>query len=454
MEAMTSATPTGVWRTPPRLRDLPWAGSGLGFSRRPLTFLSRAHDGLGSDIVRFGYFGKTIYSLRGREATELFFASPALDLKAGFVEIFGGLLPKRFIAGGSGDEELYAFSKKRAVFNFGAYLDCVRVSTSEVLRELGQTGEIDLFELSSQLSFRSASRFMVGEMIMSPGFFGRWRELFFATNPLEALGRFQWNLLNPLFWRRQNELFAQLEELLGRVIDARPSVAPGSETSYLDLGLNTIYREKSRRQVVGHIYMMFLAAYLNPTLTLGWTLTDLMEHAPYRRRVLDEMATVTAGQSGPLAQQTLEGLQVLQLCAMETLRVRVKAVNVRKVIDQPFVFRDYQLPVGALVCNSPTFAQMSAENYERPEEFWPERWLGTEELERSSMTARYMPFGTFAHICPGKRFSHLALKHCVVELFRRFELERVGPCPAVREGIMPVLGDRDGPCLVRYFRRR
>src|SRR5205823_6184915 len=122
------------------------------------------------------------------------------------------------------------------------------------------------------------------------------------------------------------------------------------------------------------------------------------------------------GETGePLSQQTLEELQVLQLCAMETLRLRVKAVNVRKVVDQPFVFRDYRLPVGALVCNSPTFAHMSEDNYERVHDYWPERWLGTEELERSSMTARYMPFGTFAHICPGKRFSHLWLKISLVD---------------------------------------
>jgi sterol 14-demethylase len=442
MEAMTHTMPAR--RDPPRLRDLPWAGSGLAFTRRPLTFLANAHESLQSDIVRFGYFGKTLHSLRGPEATQLFFSSPALDLKGGFVEIFGGLLPKRFI--GSGDEEIYAFSKKRAVFNMSGYLEAVRVSTDEVLRELGRQGEIDLFELSSLLSFRTASRFMIGETIMSPGFFGRWRELFFATNPLEALGRFQWNLLNPLFWRRQNALFAQLEQLLGRVIDAKEVVA-GQEQSFLDLGLTSLYDHKTRGEAVGHLYMMFLAAYLNPTLTLGWVLTDLLDHDDYRQR-----ATAEAG-DGVLTQKQLEGLEVLQLCAMETLRLRVKAVNVRKVIDTPFVFRDYRIPVGALVCNSPTFAQMSPDNYERPDLFWPERWLGSEELERSTMSARFMPFGTFAHICPGKRFSYLWLKMSVVELLRRFELERVGRAPGVREGIMPVLGDRDGPCMVRYRRR-
>ena len=453
MDATTQTTTyAATRREPPRLRELPWAGSGLQFTRRPLTFLASAHDAVASDIVRFGYFGKTLYSLRGLEATESFFSSPSLDLKGGFVEIFGGLLPSRVL--GTGDEELYAFSKRRAVFNFSAYVAAVRRSTDEVLRELGRQGEIDLFELSSALSFRSASRFMVGETIMSPGFFGRWRELFFATNPLEALGRFQWNLLNPLFWRRQNELFGQLEQLLGRVIDAREPVAPGSEHSYLDIGLNTVYQHKTRGEAVGHVYMMFLAAYLNPTLTLGWVLCDLLDHAPYRRRVADELAAVLA-RSGdePLTPQQLDELQLLQLVAMETLRVRIQAVNVRKVVDTPFVFRDYRIPVGALVCNSPTFAHMSADNYERPDEFWPERWIGTDELTSSSMTARYMPFGTFAHVCPGKRFSHLALKISIVELLRRFELERVGPTPGVREGIMPVLGDRDGPCLVRYRRR-
>jgi cytochrome P450 len=451
MEAMTDTTDGSARRAPPRIRDLPWAGSGLAFSRRPLTFLANAHESLRSDIVRFGYFGKTLYSVRGAEATESFFSSPALDLKGGFVEIFGGLLPKRFI--GTGDEELYAFSKKRAVFNFGAYLEAVRVSTDEVLRELGRSGEIDVFELASALSFRTASRFMIGETIMSPGFFGRWRELFFATNPLEALGRFQWNLLNPLFWRRQDALFSQLEDLLARVIDAK-HVEPGNEQSFLDIGLTSIYQRRSRGEAVGHVYMMFLAAYLNPTLTLGWTLCDLLEQESYRRRAMDEVSVALDGNGGqPLQQKQLEELQMLQLCAMETLRLRIKAVNVRKVIDRPFVFRDYRIPVGALVCNSPTFAHLSEENYERPREFWPERWLGTAELEHSTMTARYMPFGTFAHICPGKRFSYLWLKMSVVELLRRFELEPIGPCPGVREGIMPVLGNRDGPRLVRYRRR-
>jgi sterol 14-demethylase len=199
--------------------------------------------------------------------------------------------------------------------------------------------------------------------------------------------------------------------------------------------------------------MMFLAAYLNPTLTLGWTLTDLLEQPRYLAQVMDEIDQASAGGVGELSQQRLEGLEMLQLCAMETLRLRISAVNVRKVVGEPFAFRAYRVPVGALICNSPTFAHRSPENYERPEVFWPERWRGTEELERSTMTARYMPFGTFAHVCPGKRFSHLWLKMSVVELMRRFTLERVGPAPGVREGIMPVLGDRDGPCLVRYRRR-
>jgi cytochrome P450 len=199
--------------------------------------------------------------------------------------------------------------------------------------------------------------------------------------------------------------------------------------------------------------MMFLAAYLNPTLSLGWTLCDLFEHDDYRRRVMEELAAVDGGSGRALTQPQLDELRLLQLCAMETLRVRIKAVNVRRVVERPFVFRDYRIPVGALVCNSPTFAHMSEANYDRPHQFWPERWIGSDELERSTMTARYMPFGTFAHICPGKRFSHLSLKISVVELLRRFEIERLGPCPGVREGIMPVLGDRDGPCMVRYRRR-
>ncbi|MEM9194120.1 MAG: cytochrome P450, partial [Myxococcota bacterium] len=443
-------------RRPPQRAELPWAGSGVAFTRRPLSFLQATHDRLGSDLVRFGYFGKTIHSLRGAEATELFFSATNLDLKEGFVEIFGGLLPKRFI--GDSDEELYAFSKRRAVFNFSRYLDAVFRSTAEVLHELGTEGEIDLFDLSSELSFRASSRFMLGEEVMSPGFFGRWRRLFFETNPVESLGKFQWNLLNPLFWRRQERLFGDLEALLERLIDIRQGVVQGEEASFLDVGLSEIYPRKSRQKAVGHLYMMFLAAYLNPALSLGWILVDVLRQDrsnPYRSRVLEEIDALAEGHPAkePLPREVLDQLDVLQLCVLETLRLRVKAVNVRKVRDEPLVFRGYEIGVGSVVCNSPTFAHMSAEHYEAPERFLPERWQGTPELERSSMSARYMPFGTFSHICPGKRFSHVWLKSSVAELLRRFEIAVVGPVPAVREGIMPVLGDRSGPCMIRYRRR-
>src|SRR5262249_14811600 len=162
---------------------------------------------------------------------------------------------------------------------------------------------------------------------------------------------------------------------------------------------------------------------------------DLLDQPSYRQNVSDEIAAASAkgGPNEPMSQQTLEEMRILQLCAMETLRLRIKAVNVRKVVERPFEFRQYRIPVGALICNSPTFAQMSEENFARPNDYWPERWIGSDELERSTMTARYMPFGTFAHICPGKRFSHLWLKISVVELLRRFELERIGPTPGVRE---------------------
>src|SRR5437764_11344174 len=69
------------------------------------------------------------------------------------------------------------------------------------------------------------------------------------------------------------------------------------------------------------------------------------------------------------------------------------------------------------------------------------------------MTARYMPFGTFAHVCPGKRFSHNWIKMVIVEFFEQFEAEIEGPVPALMEGIMPVLGDHAGMCTIRYRAR-
>ncbi len=437
----------------PHAAALPWLGSTISFSRRPLSFLRRTHDRLRSDIVRFTYLGKQVYSLRGKEGTELLFSNENLDLPGGFVEIFGGLLPAQFLP--ERDEGLYDFSRRRSVFSMSAYLDLVRRSTDEVFTEMGKQGVMDAFALSADLAFRTSSRFLIGEEIMSPGFFARWRELFYKTEPLKNLGRFQLGLCNPLFWVQQQRCFEQINELFSKLIDSRQPRPSGAEESFLDVGLNGIYKERRNETVVGHLYMMFLAGYLNPSLTLGWVLCDLLRaDNPYRDRVLHEYYAARKRYPGPTPDRALyDELPLLQMCILETLRMKVSAVNIRKNLHQPIPFQGHQIPVGAIVCNVPTWAHYSEENYDRPTEYNPERWADTEELLKMSMTARYMPFGTMSHICPAKRFSHTWIKMVLGDFFDRFSATLLDKVPAVREGIMPVLGDHDGPCRLRYTLR-
>lgn len=455
---MIDETSSAAWprRAIPDVPELPGAGSSLAFTRGPVTFLGRAHDALGSEVVRFGYLGRTVYSLLGREATEAFFASPNLDVEGGHVEMFGALLPKRFQV--ETGEALETLGASRCVVDFGAYLDAVRASSREVMTELGNRGEIDAFELASQLSFRAASRFMLGEAVLSPGFFARWRELFFATRPVRSLGRSQRGVLNPLFWRRQDEVFGEIERLVARLIDAKGPIPEGQERSFLDHALGSVYRDKTSEQIVGHLYTMFLAAYVSPTLTLGWSLADLLRRDPGNRwREGVEVEIASAWARFPFAEALdrapLARLELLRRCVMETLRLRTSALHVRKVVREPFRFAGFEIPVGALVCCSPTFAHLSPDNFERPLEHDPDRWLGTPELERGVMTRRYMPFNTFAHLRPAERFSYAWLLSSIADLFRQFDMELISSAPGVREGIMPVLGDRDGPSEIVYRRR-
>ncbi len=118
----------------------------------------------------------------------------------------------------------------------------------------------------------------------------------------------------------------------------------------------------------------------------------------------------------------------------------------RKIM-KPMKYKNYDLPVGDLLCVSPGVAMRNPEMFEDPDAWNPQRWENAKDWKKFSFIA----FGGGRHGCPGEKFGVLQVKTVLSVFFRNFDFELVGDFP-VPDYTSLVVGPRQ-PCMVKYTRK-
>ncbi len=89
------------------------------------------------------------------------------------------------------------------------------------------------------------------------------------------------------------------------------------------------------------------------------------------------------------------------------------------------------MPAGTKVATLARPPVRDATNFEDPEAFRPERWLGAHAGAHEP--SAHMPFGSGPRLCPGRTLPLLEKKVVLATLYKSFNVEREGPSDAVRE---------------------
>ncbi|CAG9791828.1 unnamed protein product [Diatraea saccharalis] len=134
-----------------------------------------------------------------------------------------------------------------------------------------------------------------------------------------------------------------------------------------------------------------------------------------------------------------EKQQYLEACLKESMRIlSVTAGNTRVTTKEYDIF-NYKVPIGVAVNFMHHNMALMEENYPRPKEFLPERWLVKKESPLYHGNAHpfaYQPFGFGVRSCLGRRIAKLELETFLRKLIDNFKVEWFGPPVTVRSAAL------------------
>lgn len=229
-------------------------------------------------------------------------------------------------------------------------------------------------------------------------------------------------------YRRMLATAENLEERIRAIIaERRASGARG--TNVLSLLIQAQDEEGfglSDDDLLGHMNLLFVAAYGTTSLALSWTLFLLAQHPQIRSDLQDELQSVLSGCAPGVADMVK--LPLLDRVIKESMRLLPPLPYSSRTSNAPFELGPYRFPSLTTMAFSHYITHHLPEVYPEPERFNPERW----QTIRPSQY-EYMPFGAGPHVCLGAQFAMMTMKIALACILQRFQLNVVPGATIDRE---------------------
>jgi len=116
----------------------------------------------------------------------------------------------------------------------------------------------------------------------------------------------------------------------------------------------------------------------------------------------------------------LAQLRYTEMVFAEALRLYPPAWAVGREAKEAFELGGVEIPAGAILLMSPYIVQRSAQWFQNPERFNPERWTPEAREERPKFA--YFPFGGGVRVCIGERFAWMEGILAMAALAQRWKL--------------------------------
>jgi cytochrome P450 len=222
--------------------------------------------------------------------------------------------------------------------------------------------------------------------------------------------------------RRMNAAIAQLDRLVGRIIDARRD-RPDGRDDLLSLLMAAIDEgsQMSDRQLRDEALTLLVAGHETTALTLAWALYLIALDAHADEGLHAEVSTVLDGRSP--AVEDVQDLQFAQHLVWETTRLYPAGyVTVREALRDVDV-NGYFIRRGTIVLLPQWVMQRDPRYFDDPDAFRPQRWADglSDRLPRGA----YFPFGMGPRQCIGAAFAMQEAVLVLAAIRRRFRWELV-----------------------------
>ncbi|KAG8186469.1 hypothetical protein JTE90_009228 [Oedothorax gibbosus] len=210
-------------------------------------------------------------------------------------------------------------------------------------------------------------------------------------------------------------------DLLQLLIDAS---APNEDQ--VEHANNKVVGEKLKLtdlEIQSNALVVFLAGYETTSSALAYFFHFLAKYPDLQKKIQAEIDQLME-KEGELNYYNVRNFQLIDRFLLETMRFHPPAVNfIWRVAATDVDYGDVFIPKGMEINVAVDYIHHSAEFFENPEEFDPDRFLNGNSTKNQSVN--YWAFGVGPRMCIGTRLVHLTAKIVLAKILHKFTVEAV-----------------------------
>lgn len=434
---------------------LPLLGNMIEFGKQPYLYMKKVRDTLG-DIGSFKMFHQNMILMTGADASEAFYRadddtfdqSSAYKLMTpifGHGVVFDAPVDRK-------NQQLKMLMPALRDKPMRGYSGLIVQEVEGMIKNWGESGEIDLAMFMKELTIYTASHCLLGKEFryeLSSEFAQIYHDLEGGVNPIAYVFP---NLPIPAF-RRRDKARVRLVKLVEQIIDKRAKSDKKSEDMFQVL-IDSRYEDGSKLspdEITGMLTATIFAGHHTSSGTAAWVLLELLKRPQYMKRVVDELDTLF-GENGEVTFQSLRQVPNLENVIKESLRLHPPLIILMRKVLHDFQYKGYTFKAGNFVCAAPPVTHRVDSIFPNPELFDPDRYSDERAEDRQTMCG-WQAFGGGKHKCSGNAFAMFQIKAIFTILLRRYEFELVGSPDSYVDDYTQTIVQPRSPCLVRYRRR-
>ena len=319
--------------------------------------------------------------------------------------------------------------------------------TQAWIADFADAGRFELYEAFSQLALRITLKTLLGPEI---------RAHVDAFMPLlNTLAEGMDFLLPPNLplpkFRRRDRARQALIGIVAPLVAARMSGAVHRNDFLQTLveGDYLIEFGDRRQSVIDLVLMTAFTGYITTAAQMCWSLTELIGHPDYERKVQAEVDALPT--SLTFGFEMLAQLPRLERAIKEAQRLNPVMSHYARLTTMPYEIGGYIVPKGWLTMISPALSHRLPQVFADPDRYDPDR-LAPGREEDIKYPYGLIGFGGGVYRCPGTKYGMAAIQCVLAALYRNFNME-LATGPPGRDFRVGVIRPRP-PCMIAYRRRR
>ncbi|CAO4368653.1 unnamed protein product [Caenorhabditis nigoni] len=178
----------------------------------------------------------------------------------------------------------------------------------------------------------------------------------------------------------------------------------------------------TKKEVIENCFAFLLAGYETTSTAMTYCSYILAKYPEIQKRLREEIKMVK--NEGKLDYDSIHSMKYLDAVYKETLRYYPPVIHfINRSCLSDITIRGQFYPKGSVVTCLPHTLHRLESNWDQPDIFNPDRFLGeNSETTEKSTNLKWIPFGVGPRFCVGMRFAEMEFKMTIAKLIDKFEL--------------------------------